>query len=65
MTEAIMTTFEATSREQVGRLVAAILEFTGEVKVTNVSGTDTMFLVEADLSVVANDDEIAALHAIL
>jgi hypothetical protein len=60
-----MTRFEATSRQQAGRIVAGVLEFTDQLTVTDVSGSEMMFIVEADLRCVANEQELASLFAIV
>lgn len=53
----------ATSRAHAGRIVAAALEYTLEVKVTDQSGTDPYYVVEFDANVVMNATERAEVAA--
>lgn len=48
------------TRAEAGAVVARALEFTGEVSVTNVSGSVDAWEVSFDASVVCNEQELAA-----
>lgn len=51
----------ATTREHAARIACLALEFSQSVRIDNVSGSETMFKVHFDETVVMSADELAAL----